>query len=292
MSKVFSSFDLHDYVSEIMSPEVAAQVAQSVAWRVDIMIISAARQLYKGIRQNQFEAGIDVMAELTLSLNMQAYAETAFYENGSTVTGPVCAIKELMYVRESWHGLARELTGMTSDWKGVPKTYIEKTIEEQIFEPGQMKVASQTKNRMMISAKRKAEAYDMPDAADKLYASNIARAEQRNADMGENLKGMAQGVCHMFSLACAHKMDDPSGETTMEFTSLSLEAQRVLINAAKVAAERAEQWAMDDRNLSDNDFDLISLSALKVDKDLRSALKQPRFVAAAAQETAAEANVG
>lgn len=292
MSKVFASFDLFDYVNDVMSPEVAAAVAQSVAWRIDIMIIGAARTLYRDVRSEAFNTGVDVLAELTLSLNMQAFAESSFYEAGSTVTGPVCSIKELMYVREAWHCLATNLTSLTYDRNGCPKVYIPKTIEMQIFEPGQMKVAPKTKARMMISAKRKAEAAEMPEATDKLYANNLQRTEQRNADMSENLKNQAQGVCHMFDMACKHAMIDPSGDTTMEFMSLSLETQRVLINAAKVAAERAEQWAMDDLRMADSDFDVISLSVLKLDKDLRAVLKQPRFMIAAAQELAASANVG
>ena len=54
MSKVHSivnNFDLHDYTSTIHEVYVASQVAQSTAWRIDTMIVSAARQLFKNIRQ-------------------------------------------------------------------------------------------------------------------------------------------------------------------------------------------------------------------------------------------------
>lgn len=292
MSKVHHSFDLFDYINTVMSPEVAAQMASSVAFRVDVMVIGAARQLYKDIRGELYSAGVDQMAELTLALNMQAYAETAFYENGSTTTGPVSTIKELMFQRQAWHGLAKQLTELTCDWKGVPKTYIERSIEDMIFEPGQMKVANETKARLKTSTQRRAEAMDMPEAAETLYQKRLARSEANATNTMENMKTMAQGVAHMFSLAVAHPMEDPSGETTMEFGSLSLETQRVLINAANAAASKAEEWAAENRSLSDADFDMISLSQIKVDKDLRAQLKQPRFVAQAAQQQAAEKNLG
>lgn len=292
MSKVHHSFDLFDYVNAIMSPEVAAQVAQSVAWRIDTMSISAARQLFKDIREDQVNAGIDSLAELTLAMNKQAYSEQVFHEYGSIHTGPICLIKELAYVSEAWHAAAARLTSLTFDWKGVPKVYTQRSIEDQIFNPGTIKIAGESKARMRVSAERKANLFGMPEAVDKLYANNLARSEQRAADTVENIKSMAQGVFHMYALAVAHPMQDPSGATTTEFMSLSLETQRVLINAAMTAAERAESWATNDRNLSDNDYDLISLSAFKAMKELGAELKHPRFIAAAAQQQAGEHMTG
>lgn len=290
--KVHHYFDLFNYVNTIASPEVAAQVAQSTAWRIDVMIISAARSLYKDIREELFNTGVDVRAELTLAMNQKSYAEQVFYENGSTVTGPVSTIKELMYQREAWHTLAKNLTSLTFDWKGTPRTYVEKSIEDQIFEPGQMKVSRETKAKHLKGAKRMAEAYDQPEAAEILYSRRLARSEQKMSDVSENLRDQAQGVANMFELAVRHPMEDPSGATTMEFTSLSLDTRRVLINAAITAAERAEEWAAEDRNMTDTGYDLICLATLKVVKELRAQLKQPCFVAAAQQEAAAAVNVG
>lgn len=292
MSKVHHFFDLFDYINTVQSPEVAAQMASSVAFRVDIMIISAARQLYKDIRSEQHNAGIDELAELTLALNKQASAEAAFYEHGTGNTGPICAIKELMFQRESWHALASDLTSLTCDWKGAPKVYVERSIEDQIFEPGQMKANGQTKARMYTSAKRRAEAFEMPEAVDHLYQKSLTRNAQKMADITENMKTQAQGVAHMFDLACKHHMEDPSGSTTMEFSSLSLEVRRVLITAAMNAASKAEEWAVEDRNMSDADYDLISLAALKVDKDLRAQLKMPAFTIADQQLAATETQTG
>lgn len=291
-NKVHHFFDLFEYINSIPSPEVAAQVAQSVAFRVDVTIISAARALYKDIREELFNAGIDVRAELSLALNQKAYAETAFYENGSTATGPVCTIKQLMAQREMWHGLAKELTQLTYDWKGVPRTYVEKDIVEQILEPGAMKVSSLTKAKHMKGAKRSAEALGAPEHAELLYAKRIQRSEQRNADMLENLRDQAQGVVNMFELALSHPMDDPSGATTAEFRSLPLDTRRMLINAAITAAERAEEWAAEDRNMTDTAYDVISIASMKAIKDLRTQLTHPDFVIAARQAEAAESMTG
>lgn len=290
MSKIHTSFDLLDYIQEVKSPEVAAQMAQSAAWRIDVLIIGAARQLYKGVKTKLYEDGVDTMAELTMHLNEAANAEQSFQDNGSSNIGPVTTIKELMYMREGWHNMAKELTSLTFDWQGIPRRYDVKEIAEQIFEPTEFEVAGQTKQRMKISAERRAKAFGMPEATDRLYENNLRRAIQRNTDVSENLKTQAQGVMNMFMLACAYREVEFNGST--EFMSLDTNTQRVLIDAAKTAADRAEQYAMGNRNLSDADFDLISLSALKVNADLTATLKQPRFRAAAAQEQAASSNVG
>lgn len=292
MSKVHHYFDLFDHISHVTSPEVAAQMASSVAFRVDIMIISAARQLYKDIRTTQYEAGIDQMAELTLALNQQASAETAFYEHGSTNTGPISTIKELMYQREAWHALAANLTALTCDWKGIPRTYAERSIEDQIFEPGQMKVTVKTKSKMADRAKRDADAFGSPEMATVLLANSLRRKEAKNGDMVENMKTMAQGVAHMFNLACKHTMEDPSGETTMEFSSLSLEARGMMIMAAINAASKAIEWATEDDKMDDSTYNLICLSGDKSIKELRAQLKMPAFTNAAHQAAAAEKMTG
>ena len=292
MSNVHHHFDLFEYISEVPASEVAAQMASSVAFRIDTLIIQAARSLYRDIREHLFDTGVDVRAELTIALNKQAYSEQVFEEHGTTKLGPVSAIKELMVIRDGWHALASDLTALTCDWRGAPKTYLPKSIEDRIFEPGNFKVTATTKARMLTIAQRRANAFDMPEAADDLYKKNIARAEQKNKDLAENLTEQSQGVAHMFHLAVTHPMAEPHGETTMHFNSLNIETQFILVNTAIDAAERAEQWAADDRAMTDASFDMISLSSLKVCKELRAQLKQPRFTQRAAEETATEKAYG
>lgn len=292
MSKTHSYFDLFAHIKSIPSPEVAAQAAQSTAWRIDTLIISACRQLFKTVRQEQYDQGIDGMAEITSALNEQAYAESSFDEIGSHVTGPVTTIKELMFQREAWHNLAAELTPLTVDYKGAPRVYVEKTIEDQIFTPGAMKVNPDTKRKLAINAKRFAEAYEHPEMADELYKRKLARSEAQMSNIGETIKSQAQGVAHMFALAVKHPMEMPQCGTDANFYSLTPDTQRVLIDNCIRAVERAADQACEDRNMRDSDYDVLCLSAIKAVKELKSVQKSPRFVVAAQQEAAAETNLG
>lgn len=290
--KTHHYFDLFAFIKAIPSPEVAAQAAQSTAWRMDTMVINACRQLFKTVRQEQYDQGVDGLAELTAALNEQAFAETSFHEIGSHVTGPVTTIKELMYQREAWQNLAGELTRLTVDYKGVPRSYTEKSVEDQIFTPGAIKVNADTKRKLAINAKRFAEAYDHPELADELYKRKLERSEAQAASIGETIKSQAQGVAHMFALAQHHDMEMPQCDTDANFYSLTLDTQRVLVDNCIRAIERAADQACDDRNMKDSDYDILCLSAIKAVKELKSVQKSPRFVADAAQHTAAEKNLG
>ncbi len=285
-------FDLFQFIQAIHAPEVAAQVAQSTAWRVDTLIVSAARLLHRSVKEELHTNSLDALASISADLNEQAFAEQSFEEVGSSNTGSISTIKQLHYQREAWHELARRMTEQTVDWQGRPRIYEVRTIEEQIFEPGIMRVGQDSKRKLKIGATRIAEAYGMPDAASQLYQSRLDRAANKLVDVGENMKLQAAGVAIMFQLALDHDTEIPQGEVTAYFSSLSLDLQRQLIDNAIKAAERAEEFAANDRNVRDNDYDLICISTLKVVQDLRALLKSPRFTHQAAQTQAAETATG
>lgn len=256
------------------------------------MIIQAARSIYKNVKEDLFVQGIDTRAELTNRLNEQAFAESSFEEIGSSITGPIATIKELMYQREAWIALATELTPLTCDFNGRPKTYIHKDLEDGIFEIGAMKVNNETKRRIAITSKRRADAEGMPELADKLAERKLARKADNLVNLADNLKDQAQGVAYMLHAAQQHNLEDVVLNTTAYFSSLTLNTQRELINNAMQAADRALDWCADNRSLTEADYDIADLSAMKFERDLKAVLKSPRFVHDAAQETAAANNVG
>lgn len=285
-------FDLFTTIKSISSPEIAAPVAQSTAWKIDQMIIQAARLIYKSAKEELFTQGVDTRAELTNMLNEQAFAESSFDEIGSSVTGPIATIKELMYQREAWIALATELTPLTTDFSGQPKKYEHKGLEDGIFEIGIMKVNGETKRRVAITARRRAEAEGVPELADRLIERKLARKEDNLVNLADNLKDQAQGVAFMLHFAQQHNLEDTATTTTAYFSSLSLPTQRELINNAVQASERALDWCADNRALTESDYDIADLSDSKLQRDLKAVLKTSRFTAAAQQEAAAAVNVG
>lgn len=296
--KTHHFFDLFQFISAIPSVEVAAQVAVSTAWRIDVTIISAARQIYKAVRDDIVNQGIDERAEIVNALNMQAYAEESFHEIGSAITGPVATIKQLHYQREAWQELARRMTELTSNWQGVPNRYTERTLEDQIFNPGNMKVSGQTKHKLKMGSARKAEALGAPELAAALYEKQLARSANKAEDITQLMKSQAQGIAFMLDAALRHgdvlnkESVTPQGELSPLFSGLPIDIQRVLIDNAIKAAQRAEEWAADDRFITESAYDTICVCSLKAVAELQSILKAPKFREPQQQAEAVENTLG
>lgn len=285
-----ATFCLFDHIREIINPEVAAQVAQSVAWRVDTLIQGAARQLFKSVREDQFKKGVDGLAELTMALREQAFAEHAFEEAGNVVTGPVATIKELMLQREGAHNLAAELTALCNDWQGRPKTYVVPDLDDVFFTEVNLKVRPQTKRRIAMSVERRAKAYDLDEAETKAQiAKRVAREEDKLHDVSQTLQDQSGAVYEMFRQACSVSLD---AEVGRDFHTMEMANQRILIEAAITAADRAEEYAASSTNMTDSEFDDVCMCVLQTVKQLKLVLNSSRFKTAAQREAAAAVNVG
>ena len=293
MTKITTStatFCLLDFIREIPNCEVAAQVAQSTAWRIDTLIQGAARQLFKAVREDQFKKGVDGMAELSMALREQAFAEQAFEEAGSATTGPVATIKELMLWREAAHNQAAELTALTCDYQGRPKTYVVPDLDDVFFNEVSLKVKPQTKRRIAMSVERRAKAYDLNEAETKAQiAKRVAREEDKLHDVSATLQDQSGAVYEMFRQACAVHLD---AEVGREFHTMDVANQRTLIESAITAADRAEEYAASSNNITDAEFDDICMCVLQVTKQLKLVLNSTRFKTHAQREAAAAVNVG
>lgn len=293
MSNVTTStatFDLFDFIRDVPNVDVAAQIAQGVAWRIDTLIQGAARQLFKHVREDQLKKGVDGMAELSMALREQAFAEQAFEEAGSATTGPVATIKELMLWREGAHNLAKELVALTCDWQGRPRQYDTPDLDDVFFNEVALRVKPQTKRRIAMSVERRAKAYDLNEAETKAQvAKRIAREEDKLHGISETLQDQAPAVYEMFRQACRVHLD---AEVGREFHTMAMENQKVLIESAMTAADRTEDNAASSSNLTDAEFDDICMCVLQVNKQLKLVLNSSRFKTAAQREAAAAVNVG
>lgn len=292
MSTTHRYFNLFSFIKNIMSPEIAAPVAVSTARKVDFMITNAARQLFKSMKADAAVCGIDLFAEMKNAVNKAAYSESVFDEYGSTNVGAIATIKELMYQREMWHALAAQLTPLTNDFSGKPKTYIERSLEEQILAPTPGKVAGNIQNRYRIQTQRTAAAMGMPADAPALLAKRLAAAEADKLRMTDNLKDQGPAVLMVLELASKYNLEDVERPTTAEFTSLSVPTQIELLRSTLQAIGMADKWATDNNKLSDSEWDVASLSATKATREIQEVLKAPTYTHHEQQEAAAAVNVG
>jgi hypothetical protein len=269
--------DLHDYVSEIPSAYVAAHVASSTAWKIDAMISGAARTIFKAVRQELFDTGVDAMAELDIALAQVTYAEKSFAEIGFTQNGPVETIRALNSQRDQWHDLAYELTSLTSDYNGVPKSYIIPTLDNVFFGKKTMKVNAETMLKMRASAKAQAVAFGSPEKADMVYQRQLEAANMGMDSMARTLTGQA-GACHAMCMLTLRGDDESAASRSKEFKALPIDCQRALLNNAMSAAAMADTKAIGDHSISGNEHALILLCNSKLNDDIRATLRSPRFV--------------
>lgn len=285
-----ATFCLFDFIHEIPNCEVAAQVAQSTAWRIDTLIQGASRQLFKAVREDQFRKDVDGLAELTMALREQAFAEHAFEEAGNVVTGPVATIKELMLWREGAHNQAAELTSLCIDWQGRPKTYVVPDLDDVFLSKVSLKVKPQTKRRIAMSVERRAKAYDLTeDETKEQVARRVEREEDKLKGVGLTLQDQGPAVYEMFRQACAVHLDAEVGQS---FHTMDVANQKLLIESAITAADRAEEYAASSNNITDAEFDDICMCVLQTTKQLKLVLNSSRFKTHAQREAAAAVNVG
>lgn len=272
-------FDLFDYIDETKHAMVAANMASSTAWRIDTMIVSGARQLLKSIKTEMFNSGgVESMNEAIVCLEDQDFAEKSFDEIGTSpeASGIIETLRMLNAQRDRWHDLAERLTSMTSDYKGQPQMYVIPDIDAAFAKDPALRVNETTQRRLKIRSERMATALDAPELAQQHYERSIQRKKDDNARIASTLKDQAHLAQFMFSLAL--RTDEVGASNrSKEFYDLPLAAQRMLLDNAANAALRADERAADDRNMTETEYDMISLLAIKAMADMKKVMTAPRF---------------
>ena len=291
-------FDLYSFIDELPQTEFAGAAASGVLWKIDTMIINGARQLYKTVKEDLVaSAGVDQRAEIINALNEQAYAEQSFHEIGSHVTGPVATIKELNYVREAWEALAKKLVPMgirymDADGREVYNEFRDRTIEDQIFNPGNSKVSIDVERQARESSIFVAKALGSPESAEILFQHDMQANLDNKESLRRNLLTQAQGVSYMLDLALKHDMAMPESPPTAMFYSLTLDTQRALINHTISSIDRERVRIVANKVLKGMEFSVMLVSWDKATKALRAVLKSPRFANDSRQTAASEVSTG
>jgi hypothetical protein len=281
-STTYKTFDLNTFLDELPSAYVRMQALQSYAWRIDTLITQAVRTLFKAVREEAKVGGIDSLdtfADYNNALAEQDFAEQCFLEIGSASAGPVTSIHELLDIRAEAHQLAYDATRQVLDWKGNLRTYIIPDLEDVIGTVGTMKPKATTVARINQIATRNASKVatgkDVAILAEKLAAPRLKRESNRLTSMAESLKAQVGAVSMMFNIAVRNRPERMN--KSLDFHGINIETQRTLIASAKQALDRAEEFATSDDNMSDNEFDGVTLCVELAKNTLDAVLRSPRF---------------
>lgn len=266
-------FDLVEYVERVRCVDVAAEMAKSIAFRVDVAIAAECRNLLKALREVSTEFGIDTMAELTKAAADAAFAEEAMKACGRTADGPMATIAQLNAIRPRIVDMTTELVGMTFNWDGTPRVYDVPGIDEMLLREVTLSVKPLQKARVEQMVRRRADGAKDEDIK-KVIERRLEREEQKAKDKSEALTKQGPALLSLFGLAVT--LSDVTA-SEVEFHNLPAKIRHTLIDAALKGAVRAEDYASGNSNLSDGEFDDISFGVIKVERELKAVLNSPVY---------------
>ena len=266
-------FDLVEYVERVRCVDVAAEMAKSIAFRVDVAIATECRNLLKALRGVSTDFGIDTAAELTKAVADAAFAEEAMKACGHTADGPMATIAQLNAIRPRVVDMTTELVGMTFNWDGTPRVYDVPGIDEMLLREVTLSVKPLQKARVEQMVRRRADGAKDEDIK-KVIERRLEREEQKAKDKSEALTRQGPALLTLFGLAVT--LSDVTA-SEVEFHNLPAKIRHTLIDAALKGAVRAEDYASSNTNISDTEFDDISFGVIKVERELKAVLNSPAY---------------
>lgn len=280
-------FDLTAYIQSIKSADVAAQMAQSVAFAIDLKMASTLRAIMKAIRVHHDSYGYDSVGAMTDALRDVVFAEEVFREHGKNEEGLVETFALLNMVRQGWHDLAQELAGMTLDWQGVPRSYEIKPFEEFLTREIKLSVKPEVERRIRITVERRADGASKEDV-EAVIAKRQARETQKAKDTSRALMEQTATLLTLFDLLDEQSWEligrDPYDHEP-EFHELPADVRMQLINAALKGAARAEDYAAGSSSITDDEFDQINFATMRVERELKTVLTGPSYAVQRAMTT-------
>ena len=280
-------FDLTAYIQSIKSADVAAQMAQSVAFAIDLKMASTLRAIMKAIRVHHDSYGYDSVGAMTDALRDVVFAEEVFREHGKNEEGLVETFALLNMVRQGWHDLAQELTGMTLDWQGVPRSYEIKPFEEFLTREIKLSVKPEVERRIRITVERRADGASKEDV-EAVIAKRQARETQKAKDTSRALMEQTATLLTLFDLLDEQSwelIDRDPYDHEPEFHELPADVRMQLINAALKGAARAEDYAAGSSSITDDEFDQINFATMRVERELKAVLAGPAYAVQRAMAT-------
>lgn len=286
MSKTFTAanyFDLIDFIRNIVDVEIAAQAAQSLAFRVDLLIQSNARAIFRTLREEELNKlapelqTADNRADLENAFRSVEFAEQTFADYTDRISGNISTLKSLSFMRDGINDMARELTGMTADWRGIPRRYEAANLDELFLARPDLKMSTteQLRSRQMIEALKQTGLVDPNADTEELLRMDAERRKDELNRMADTMHKQGPITLMFYELAL-----QADGEVVQNFYDLDKAVQRVCVESVIGAVQRTLDRAKSDRSLSSMDFVARIGNGMQVLKQLNEVLRAPRMTTA------------
>ena len=292
-----AKFSLEAYILDrVTSPEVAAQMAQAVAFATTNLLRARARAATKAVEEAdqgltthlikaQFKAAdpdgpVTVEQELLVDLEniVEEIAQGGdFMAESGHEPGAIPQLFQAIELRERWEEIAITLTGMTVDYRGNPRSYKATTHESVIAEAYMPEISSTEQSRLKLAVTKEAARKGLgTQATNELFKERLAKrqsvidAQNRDRAFEAEYQALAFGVMAQAGSACVNRA------LPIDFWELPADTRASMIQAAIRGAKRAEVYATSDRNLTEDQFSLIVEEVARVESQLEAILGSSR----------------
>lgn len=271
-------FDLAEYVGRTTSAEVAAEMASSVAFAIDVQLTSECRNILRTLRDTFIEEG-QQSSDIYDFIRQENNSERLMAAAGHELDGPVQRVGVLSHQHDIWHELAGELVGMTFTWQGVPRVHHIPSIDELLTREVKLTVKPLQEHRIKASVQRRADALGAGASdIEEVIKRRLEREGTKAAEKSAALTAQGPALLAVYKAAIPQCVgSDANSVTSRDFWELPIAVRRVMIEAAKRGASRAEDFASASSNLTDAEFDTISFEAIRVERELNAVLAGPAY---------------
>lgn len=290
-------FSLEEYIlARVVTPEVAAQMAQAVDFAALNLVRARARAAVRAIEKadqgmtthllrSQFKAADpdspvvieqEVLNDLEVLIKEIIQGDEFMADAGHEL-GVIPQLFLAVELRSRWEEIASALTGMTIDYRGNPRTYRSKSTEEAVGEAYTPEVSTTEQSRIKLAVSKEAARKGLGIAdTNALYKQRIEQrravieAQNRDRELEASFDAIVFGMIMQAGATCAH------APQSIDFSGLPQEMKGSMIAAAIRGAKRAEMYATSDRNLTEAQFSELVEEVARVEAQLEAVLGSAR----------------
>lgn len=290
-------FSIEEYILDrVASPEVAAQMAQAVDFAALNLVRTRARAVVKEVEKAdqgmtshllraKFKAAnpdepVVVEQELLVDLEniIREVAQGGdFMSDAGHEPGAIQQLLQAVEVRERWEEIATALTGMTTDYRGNPREYRSKSLEEAVGEAYQPELSATENARIKMTVVKEANRKGLGiEATNELFKQRLNQRKAVIEAQNRDRALLAEFDSLVFGLVLQVGATIQNEPLSAAFWELPSEVRGSFIQAAIRGARRAESFATSDRNLTEEQFGFIVEEVARIESQLEAVLGSAR----------------
>jgi hypothetical protein len=278
ISSNYRNYDVVTTLNAISSLWLRAQLLSSYAWRIDTLIVSQCRSLFKALKLTDSAQSLDDESDFRAIIAEGSWTERLFAEAGPDTVMPMQTLRILAGVRLKTHEDAAN-AAMLNPWpNGEPRVYNVPEIHTLFLPTGSAEPKGETLLRMQMTAERNAAKMatgkDVKALAKRFLEARIRIEKANMLGMAQNTAKQADALNALYEYVCS----DTPEELVCEFTGLHVDTRRALIDSVINSAQRAVATAESrPREVSFDDFCHLSVESDKLVDQLKAVLASPTY---------------